>query len=475
MDTYTTSTSTSSSSTSTSSSTSAPRGAELELELQRCVLELQQLRAFQQQLPLASSPVARAVQTAVLTVQEYIREAEQKLAAATLASSHSLTAAPIASTDSLSGDGDGDIPSVLLPLARSSGSELNLPLQSATEVIALFHHSILLSFDGVVCIAEKSGGGVPGFAAPLSPLPPDSFVPPQWNKSRNSITFMYKHKAAAGKTIKLEVTKSSDDATLVKIGFKSATSKPVEVRIMNSTVLKTTDFNTCTQPTALVKLYSDISPTTSSATDTILEALPFLQEEVEKAKQRELAAKQSVPMEVTRELPPPRLQHAHINRSFASSIPSHPPSRTAGYSVGHSDLHPPLPNVVDPRFPGMGPRGELPSLYGDDDYNGRGVGIPSGNGGMLVGPDHAIFQGGVQGGVGMFPPGGAPGFGSGMPQPRFDPVTNPDIYNDPMVAPGGQGRGGPGRGRGRGGRGAPRVPGEPAPDHLRPPNFGDFI
>ena len=90
---------------------------------------------------------------------------------------------------------------------------------------------------------------------------------------------------------------------------------------------------------------------------------------------------------------------------------------------------------------------------------------------MLMGPYHAIFQGGFHGGgVGGMPAGGgAPGFGTGMPQPRFDPITNPDIFTDPHVAVGGQGRG---RGRGRG---APRVPGEPAPDHLKPPDFGDFI
>ena len=101
--------------------------------------------------------------------------------------------------------------------------------------------------------------------------------------------------------------------------------------------------------------------------------------------------------------------------------------------------------------------------------------MPSGgDGGMLVGPDHAIFQGGYHGSVGMFPGSGAPGFGTGMPQPRFDPIINPDIYTDPHLGVGGQGfRSGRGRGRGRGRGGAPRMPGEPAPDHLKPPDFED--
>jgi hypothetical protein len=83
-----------------------------------------------------------------------------------------------------------------------------------------------------------------------------------------------------------------------------------------------------------------------------------------------------------------------------------------------------------------------------------------------------MFRGGGGGG-GMFPgggmPGGAGGVGGGRGmQPRYDPIypVGPDGL-DPMGGRVGLG------GRGRGGRGRGRLPGEPTPDHLKPPDFDD--
>lgn len=77
-----------------------------------------------------------------------------------------------------------------------------------------------------------------------------------------------------------------------------------------------------------------------------------------------------------------------------------------------------------------------------------------------TGPDHPMFRG-EEGNYQTDP-------SSFYPQPRFDPIF--PFSGDPL------GGGIPGRGRGRGGRtgrGARRLPGEPGPDHLRPPGYDD--
>ena len=79
--------------------------------------------------------------------------------------------------------------------------------------------------------------------------------------------------------------------------------------------------------------------------------------------------------------------------------------------------------------------------------------LPTGN---LMGPNHPMFARGGRGGVGPLG-GGIPLGGPGTMQPRFDPVMPPGI--------GGGEEHHPDRRR--------RMPGEPNPDHLRPPNsFG---
>ncbi|VEU42474.1 unnamed protein product [Pseudo-nitzschia multistriata] len=87
---------------------------------------------------------------------------------------------------------------------------------------------------------------------------------------------------------------------------------------------------------------------------------------------------------------------------------------------------------------------------------------PGGVGGNLMGPNHPLFAG--DGGIG---PVGGPGFGAGGPgtmQPRYDPVLPPGIGGVPH----------PGRGFRPGSDRRARMPGEPNPDHLPPPNsLGD--
>jgi hypothetical protein len=127
--------------------------------------------------------------------------------------------------------------------------------------------------------------------------------------------------------------------------------------------------------------------------------------------------------------PPPRNEGSFIYPNFFPGQDNNPDSVGSYPSIGKNDLYPPLPSI-----------GQNPP----DWFNGQG-------GGSMVGPDHPVF-----GGVGQLPH--APGFEPGMPFPRFDPLT-------PFIPDRG--------GRGRAGRGASRIPGEPNPDHLRPPKFDD--
>ncbi len=127
------------------------------------------------------------------------------------------------------------------------------------------------------------------------------------------------------------------------------------------------------------------------------------------------------------------------------------------------DLHPDF----GPSVPG--------GLLGGIGGMGPGFGIGGRGSGSLVGPDHPMFGGGGGGGGSGFP--GMGGFGgrggphnppSVPPGARFDPFMNPDVGSGNGFGSR-FGGGGSGGGGGGGGRAAPRFPGEPAPDHLRPP------
>ena len=90
-----------------------------------------------------------------------------------------------------------------------------------------------------------------------------------------------------------------------------------------------------------------------------------------------------------------------------------------------------------------------------------------------------MFMSSVGAGYGGEFPGGLGGIG-GLPQPRFDPFgpvlgPNQDIGGAGAGNVGVDGRGrriiDPRGGRGRGGRGYGNFPGEPNPDHMKPPGW----
>ena len=118
-----------------------------------------------------------------------------------------------------------------------------------------------------------------------------------------------------------------------------------------------------------------------------------------------------------------------------------------------------------PRFPGVGMGDLHPTFPGAVPQ-----GAPDYGQGSLVGPNHPLFMPNMGG----YPsdPRGAPGWPAGAPRPRFDsfmPVPGPNgpdfgQQNAPSFGPNGETRGM-----------RRRVPGEPNPDHLRPPGNNDYI
>jgi hypothetical protein len=146
----------------------------------------------------------------------------------------------------------------------------------------------------------------------------------------------------------------------------------------------------------------------------------------------------------------------------AAPLTEPPKPATARAEAGDADLGRPRPGpaslLISSHGPGMG---RHPAAYGDSDLNPAGLnpslmpfhgGALPGPGGMMLGPGHPLFDTRVGGP----PPGGLRDIRGVPPGARFDPIT-------PFGA-----RPGPGRNPGRLG-----FSGEPDPDHLPPPGYGD--
>lgn len=404
--------------------------------------EVLKLKSFaRRELCDSDSEVAKEVHRLVLSLEEKIETAHKKLKVA----ESRLERKSAEKSTGVNADEVQDVPDFLLPIAMSN--DLKLPLQTPTEVIALFCHSVFAK-QGFVCLMEKSGGGVPGFAAPLSVLPKGSLVPQDWNKQKDFISFQYKHKASPGKYFVLHTSLSTPELTIVKIGLKSEPASLLEICLVNSELVNVSSISECTLPIQLCRLFISPDEFASLIVSSLISKFSFVSNEK--------------PMVEAQEQPPRHELQSQISVK-GSGMTS--PQDNVPFNVGSSDLHPPLPSVVPPLRPGFGRQGQLPNLSYDDNENSTN--FYHGEDGMLVGPGHAMFRGGRD-----FE--GAPGFGPGMPQPRYDPIINPDINTDPNLIVGGRGSGRAGRqGRGRGT--APRIHGEPNPDHLQPPGFGEYM
>lgn len=322
-------------------------------------------------------------------------------------------------------------------------------ISNATEALPLLLHAIMLDA-GFVCVTEVPNS-VPGFAPALRELPKSKFLPEGWNMNENATSIKYKHKAKSGKIFTLTCVVMHPETivcTLSERGGGSFTAEFVVSRYVNVNAGYPLSVTLESNPT-------DIYINENECMDRFMSIVG-----------------QACPGLVT---PPQATVSGPGAGSATTFIPPPVSSPTSPFMPPTEPRQPQGDGWIPPRIGG----GDLNPIPGLEPYPmpGRpGVGNFGGDTGSEIGPNHPFFfpEGGGLGGI--LPSGG--GAGGLLPQPRFDPfgpVVGPHgpNFGDPGF-PGRGGRGGPARG-GRGGR--PRVPGEPDPDHLRPPNadWNDYI
>ena len=338
--------------------------------------------------------------------------------------------------------------------------------QGVQGIVLMLHQAMV--DEGFICIVEKPSS-VPGFAGTVRELQPHQ-LPDGWNCNQTVFAFTYKHRLTTGKHFMLSCSVLMDGSLLaVSVTEKGGQTYGTELDMSEFTV---------GQP---------------SSVDAVKERVNAL-------------VRQLIP-QLDKTAPPPQAAGSGTHIHIPPSIPSVPPlfgSGNAGAGTG---------GIGSPG----GSRGPAYPAVGGGDLNPLFPGIPvrpDNGSGSLVGPGHPLFGGrddndpfggGGVGGGGLGP--AVPGWMPGLPRPRFDPFGpvagphGPNFGNPGFFGPGGgflgggdpfgggrggglgplgpfgppggpQGPGGGGLGPvGPGGRGRGRgvTPGEPNPDHLRPP------
>jgi len=358
---------------------------------------------------------------------------------------------------------------------QGSGIVANSPFQ----LIAVALHCYMLDA-GFIAITELPNA-TPGFAPSLKELPKGILLASNWNSDPSVVNAMYKHKERPGKQFLLSCI-SMDKVIMVTVSQRKGTALNMEL---------SEDHFATTEPALTIINAEEL---TSKLQTILYQLIPSLKPvqpmEVDSTMgMNATAAGVATAASATGyrvDSPPSPDAPTHTPAPTPAPAPAPPVGRGGigagvgvgvGGGVGNRDLEP---------FPGgvhIGPiHGGAGGVGGDGNVNGGG--------GSLVGPNNPIFQpdyydedyggypygggGGGGGGAGM--PSGLGGIG-GLPQPRFDPF-GPVL--GPNVDPGGPGvgnigprggRGGAGRGRGRGRGSNWMPPGEPNPDHFKPPGW----
>lgn len=347
---------------------------------------------------------------------------------------------------------------------------------------------------------KKTGGGGIGFAPPVRELPKTEFLPKGWDNGSTSegwspLPLRYRKQDTGAAVLKVSSSNSSEEGTPNGIechvtflpanskadstaaGLKFPLSEHINLDSWNAAMLKAGGSSSKLAPSLhyknLAGLLSkfcrsfDLGAVKTHDADTM---------ETESSQARSNSDKNSCNIEA-----PMIFAETNPLRSSKPTTTTQP--QTNGY---------PIPSTIDQAFPSApaaaaarrnprpSPLGmEYPVPHGDfagdllpaslqDPRFGR-VGGYVGGSGNLMGPGHPMFS---QGGGSHYPPGGFASGGSGTMQPRYDPIVPPGIGgNGELPDPSGGRRLGSGiKNNNRRGR----VPGEPNPDHLPPPNaFGD--
>jgi len=289
--------------------------------------------------------------------------------------------------------------------------------RSRFEAFVLALHCFMLD-EGFVCIEEVQNSSAPGFAPPLREVSHMKLLPDRWNEDQSSCTLMYKHSSKIGKHFSLSIvlTAALPETIFISLSQKNGDSFSTEVSL--ASFLREQSCGESgggsSEEAEPESLFSNLQGVAQIIRSLVVLHIPPPQQQTQTASR--LLASNEGGGEPHRSYPP---------HGGSSSVPS-------PYTplVGDGDLNPYFPMMPG----GLGP-------------------IQPGGTGSLVGPNHPIFgpQGDVQSGRGPFPI-------PGLPQPRFDPYG-------PVAGPHGPNFGNIGMGPNRG-----RAPGEPDPDHLRPPD-----
>ena len=304
--------------------------------------------------------------------------------------------------------------------------------ESSFEAVVLGTHSILLGYE-FVCLEELKST-TPGFAPPIRELPPSKFIPESWKNSFRAvdprIVLMYKHNPSKKRfTLSFTFVPSSGTLILVTLSEKNNESHTVTID---------------TERHISLSSFSDSNP------ESIFTNLLGFENII-----RELAAKFGIQ--------PSELKNIKIEDIVDGMQTG---SDTSYSKLTNSDRGDKVLTYTDTNLGNALPDSRVGT--GDlNPFNPIASGVRRGfdNGsGSLVGPNHPIFN--------LPSPDRDPGY-AGLPQPRFDPYgpvtgpNGPDVGNvgfDPRIPSIGS----------RDGPGQHRVPGEPDPDHLKPPDIPDL-
>lgn len=284
------------------------------------------------------------------------------------------------------------------------------------EALVLGVHSLLLEhrFTNLTRIPST----VPGFAPSIREVNPSKFIPEEWQVTVASEGLLYKHPLARA-PFQIVIKAVGEDSASINLSQKNKVLLDMTVKLSKLVVV--TNFSR-----GSLSPYEFFSDLDQVKEEIFLPLIATIQQDVPASASMEPNRR----MEADPAYQEPELQRP--DRGFAA--PARGPPVSVG-GVGSSDLN--------------------PAGVPDFDHRPRPYPMDPNAGGSLVGPGHPLFGSDPSGLRDRDP--GYPAFPR-APQPRFDPYGPVPGANGPDF-----GGGMPGH----------PFPGEPEPDHLKPPGVPD--
>lgn len=289
------------------------------------------------------------------------------------------------------------------------------------EALILGIHSLFLesSFTNLTRVPST----VPGFAPSIREVNPSKFIPDQWESTVVSEGLLYKHPTARS-PFQLIIGRPIVNEAVINLSQKNKVLCEMTVNVASLIDITKFSQESLGSSTSLspYQFFSNLE----HLKDTIVSPLIATTREDLSIPTSMMAPDRSIEAAPRRE--------PEIQRPEGLAPPLRVPPISVG-GVGSSDLNP----------------------AGVPDFDHRPQAFPSPEGGgSLVGPGHPLFGGDPSGLRDRDP--GYPAFPR-APQPRFDPYGPVPGANGPDFGPGIPGR---------------PFPGEPEPDHLKPPGIPDI-